>query len=339
MAPIDTDRFSETLRTRGVDRTSRAVLISRLAGSEQEPDIHEPINCAGLGRVRHFRRVRDPNWPANPLPIDPAIRSLGLTPTPTIRAQVFQNAICNWRCWYCFVPFELLRGDRSRSEMVPVKQLIDMYLAVPNRPRVLDLSGGQPDLVPEWVPWMMQELQARGLQDNTYLWSDDNLSNDYIWRYLSEEELALISTYPSYGRVCCFKGFDETSFAFNTGADPGLFDRQFKLMSRMLTLGIDLYAYVTLTTPTTNRLGERMRRFVDRLQELSPTLPLRTVPLKIDLFTPMLGRMDPAKQRAVESQWSAVESWTDEIEDRFTGEERALSAIDVLVDTADDRIA
>ncbi len=328
---IDTDKFSKTLRTRGVDLASRAVLISRLADSAQEKDIREPINCDGLGRVRRFRRDRDADWPSNPLPIDPAVRSLSLDADSTIRAQVFQNAVCNWRCWYCYVPFELLRGDRTRSEMVTVERLVDMYVAEPDRPRVIDLSGGQPDLVPEWVPWMMQELLDRGLHERTYLWSDDNLSNDYFWRFLSDDDIALISKYPSYGRVCCFKGFDETSFSFNTKADPGLFDRQFELMKRMLSLGIDLYAYVTLTTPTIGRLDESMSRFVDRLQDISPSLPLRTVPLKIDVFSPVVDRMNTENERAVKLQWAAAESWGHQIEERFTEAERAESIADVVI--------
>jgi len=54
---------------------------------------------------------------------------------------------------------------------------------------MIDLSGGQPDLTPEWIPWMMEELNNRGLTDKVYLWSDDNLSNDYFWKYLSDAEI------------------------------------------------------------------------------------------------------------------------------------------------------
>lgn len=324
---INTDQFSRTLRSRGVDPASRGVLISRLSGSRQEEDIREPVNCEGLGRLRRFRRVRDTGWPSNPLPIDPAARALGLDVDSTIRAQVFQNAICNWRCWYCFVPFELLKGDPALSEMVSVERLVDLYMAQQDRPPVIDLSGGQPDLVPEWIPWMMRELQSRQLERRTYLWSDDNLSNDYFWRYLSDDDLEVVAGYPSYGRVCCFKGFDETSFSFNTSADPSLFDRQFELMERLLSLGIDLYAYVTLTTPTADDIDGAMERFVDRLQDLSTMLPLRTVPLKIEMFSPVIDRMNRAKEQAIELQWKAVRAWEREIEKRFTDAERAVSVV------------
>lgn len=328
---IDTDRLSEKLRTRALDPGSRSVRISRLVGSEQEQDISEPVNCEGLGRIRHFRRSRDVDWPINPLPLDPALRALGLDEASTLRAQVFQNAVCNWRCWYCFVPFDLLSGHSDRSEMVSIERLVDLYVTEPNHPQVIDLSGGQPDLAPEWVPWMMLELQRRGLDNQTYLWSDDNLSNDYFWRFLTPADLDLILSYPNYGRACCFKGFDEASFAFNTSAHPDLFERQFELMARFLSLGIDLYVYVTLTTPTTRGLGEAMSRFMDRLQRLSPMLPLRTVPLKIDVFSPVASRMNPERTRAIELQWAAVEAWESEIEQRFNRNERSSSVVDVEI--------
>ncbi|MDP2857265.1 MAG: hypothetical protein Q8P50_04720, partial [Bacillota bacterium] len=88
-----------------------------------------------------------------------------------------------------------------------------MYLSQDDRPFIIDISGGQPDLTPEWVPWMMSEIRARGLENDVYLWSDNNLSNDFFWQYLAEAERSLVATYKNYGRVCCFKGFDAESFS------------------------------------------------------------------------------------------------------------------------------
>ena len=99
---------------------------------------------------------------------------------------------------------------------------------------MIDLTGGQPDLTPEWVPWMIQEIQSRNLDDTIYLWSDDNLSTDYFWRYLSDDDIELVCNERNYGRVCCFKGFDQESFTFNTLADESLFDRQFRSISEVL---------------------------------------------------------------------------------------------------------
>jgi organic radical activating enzyme len=263
---IDTDGFSTNLRAKAIDLPRRRLLMTRFSGSRQEADLTVPANCRGLGRIRHFQRATAPSWPMNSLPIDPASHALGLDSGSTLRAQVFQNAVCNWRCWYCFVDFELLSGDETRSQWVTADELVDLYLSEPDPPRVIDLTGGQPDLTPEWVPWMMAALERRGLRDSVYLWSDDNLSNDYFWQYLDDAARARVVGYSKYGRVCCFKGYNRESFSFNTMAAPELFDRQFVLMRRLADLGLDLYAYVTLTTPRSAQMSSHMRVFVDRLQ-------------------------------------------------------------------------
>ena len=259
---INTDSLSARYRKQSIDLDGRRLLITNFHNTEQEKDFSEPSNAIGFGRIRHFHRITSPGWPANPLPIDPACRALGLPRVDTIRAQAFQNASCNWRCWYCFVPFDLLGANRKYSDWLSSAQLIDLYLSQTDPPRMFDLTGGQPDLVPEWIPWMLDELKNRGLDQNTYVWSDDNLSNDYFWRFLSNKERELIVTYKNYGRVCCFKGFDRESFSFNTAAEPELFDRQFELMKRLISTGVDLYAYATITTPSVTHVSDHMRRSV-----------------------------------------------------------------------------
>jgi hypothetical protein len=239
---IPTDELSARLRERAVRLDRRELLVANFAGSDQEGDLTDPPNCGGVGRIRHFSRSTSEGWPENPLPIDPANAYLGRPRSDVIRAQVFQNAACNWRCWYCYVPFNLLAADEKRGVWVTAEALIGEFLAFPDRPDMIDLTGGQPDLVPEWVPWTLDALQAAGVADSVYLWSDDNLSNDYFFRYLSEDTQHSVADHPGYGRVCCFKGFDAASFSFNTKAAPDLFDRQFELFSRLLAIGIDLYA-------------------------------------------------------------------------------------------------
>jgi hypothetical protein len=155
-----------------------------------------------------------------------------------------------------------------------------------------------------------------------YLWSDDNLSNDYFWRYLTAEQRRTIASYQTYGRVCCFKGFNAESFAFNTKAAPELFDRQFDLFGRLLSLGIDLYTYATFTAPEAAGLADGMRRFVDRLQAIHPNLPLRLVPLRIEAFGVVQPRLRDIHERAMTIQEEAVIAWNEEITQRFTECER-----------------
>ncbi len=325
---IDTDRFSKTLRQRGIDRETQQVLIANLHGSEQERDLSEPANCGGFGRVRHFHHSTSSGWPPNPLPIVPAARALGIAAPELMRAQVFQNAVCNWRCWYCFVDFPLLSGDPKRSTPLTAVELVDLYVAETDPAPMIDLSGGQPDLVPEWVAWMLAEVRARSL--DVYVWSDDNLSNDYFFVQLTPAERATIERDERYGKVCCFKGFDETSFAFNTLAAPELFARQFELMHRLLDeTPLDLYSYVTLTSPDGSDIAAKMASFIDRLQEVDANLPLRTVPLEISVFTPVASRLTDTHRRALEIQNEAVAAWSDELERRFAPEQREAAITDV----------
>jgi hypothetical protein len=200
---------------------------------------------------------------------------------------------------------------------------MNLYLSEPARPPIIDLSGGQPDLVPEWVLWSADLLRERGLDREVYLWSDDNLSNDYLWQYLNKEEIERLTSYRNYGRVGCFKGFDEHSFAFNTAAAPDLFKSQFILMNRLVKAGFDVYGYATFTSDQDKHLHAKMTEFVDRLQsEVHPVFPLRTVPLRIWEFTPTVGRIRPEHRRSLEIQKDAARAWMEELERRFPLEMR-----------------
>jgi hypothetical protein len=126
--PIDTVKFAERLRALAIDVPRRRILVSRLAGSGQEVDLTAPTNCDGYGWIRHFRQTTSPGWPSNPLPINPASKALGIDPAPEMmRAQVYQNAACAWRCWYCFVPDDLLRADPNRSDWLTPERLVELY--------------------------------------------------------------------------------------------------------------------------------------------------------------------------------------------------------------------
>lgn len=335
---IDTPQFATQLRARAIKLDSRQILISRLAGSGQEADITAPVNCGGHGRVRHFRFATADGWPRNPLPIVPACRALGLSAPDVMLAQVFQNAACAWRCWYCFVPEELLSADESRASWLTAEELVDFYAAEPDAPRVIDLSGGSPDLVPEWTPWMMRALRERGLEQSTYLWGDDNLSTTYLFDKLEVADVDLVRSYKNYGRVCCFKGYDERSFVFNTRARGEGFEQQFAIMRRVLDLGIDVYGYVTLTSPFEERVEAGVIDLVDRLQGLDENLPLRVVPLKIQVYTPVTKRLmlDGEREKSMAIQDQAIAVWNAEIGARFGPALRSLDIVDVPLKTRGD---
>lgn len=331
MSPIDTEFYSSHLRERAILPAERKILISYLSGSKQENDLSAPINCRGYGRIRHFRLHAHSDWSANPLPILPAAKALGHAPNGTLRAQVFQNAACNWRCWYCYVDFALLSANLRLSDYFTAGELVDMYLQEEDPTLVLDLSGGQPDIVPEWVLWTMEALEQRGRAGNVFLWSDDNLSNRYFWKFLTREQRRYIADFPNYARVGCFKGYDAASFAFNTLAAPELFNQQFEIYRDLLHEGLDMYAYVTFTALPHTGLPQAMEQFVDKLQSIHRNLPLRTVPLKIEIFTPTSKRIQRDRERALAFQYDVHYAWLEELNRRFSEEERQLPIYDVQV--------
>lgn len=327
--PLDINQISIKHRNRIIRDDNKQVLIAKLSDSLQEQDLAKPPNCNGLGRIHHFRRKSTTPWPENPLPLDPACKALKLPKVDLIEVQVFQCAACNFNCWYCFVPPELMKANTNCSEWCDSKSLIDLYLKQDCAPKVIDLSGGQPELIPEWVVWMMKAIEQRGLASEVYLWSDDNLSTDFFWRFLTTSQRNFIENYPNYGRVGCFKGFDEQSFCFNTNMNSSLFHQQLELMTRLLKTKIDIYAYVTFTTPSINNLDYKISEFVDRLQEINENLPLRIIPLEIKRFTPTNERLSCERTKALEYQYIVVKKWQEELEKRYSKELRVQAITEI----------
>jgi uncharacterized Fe-S cluster-containing radical SAM superfamily protein len=318
---IDTEKVSSHLREKAIKIPTKEILITKFWGSEQEKDLTEPANCDGYGRIRHFKLNSGNDWNNNPLPILPAAKALGVSSDKEIRAQVFQNSVCNWRCWYCFVDYKLLNGDSNYSSFMTCEKLLDLYLSQVNPPPMIDLTGGQPDLTPEWVPWMMEAIKNRGLEEEIFLWSDDNLSNDFLWKYLSDSQIDLMKNYKMYSRVCCFKGIDENSFTLNTKASPDLFKNQFDLCKRLIDAGIDLYCYITLTASADTNFDYVIPKFFDSVQKINSNLPLRIVPLRITEFTPVKKRMNNIFENMLEGQMKAIKVWNMELQNRFSKKE------------------
>jgi hypothetical protein len=93
-------------------------------------------------------------------------------------------------------------------------------------------------------------------------------------------------------------------------------------MRRVLTLGLDVYGYVTLTSPESDALADHMARFVDRLQQMDVNLPLRLIPLEIRQFNPVTSRMDDQRRASLNVQQDAIAAWNFELESRFDAELR-----------------
>lgn len=291
MGNIDLTQYFMRCRKSVYDAGNQKFLLAKIGDSEQEKDLSVPSNCDGYGRIRHFRRYVDEDWMFDPLPIDPACKALAIPYIDMLKTQVFQIASCNVHCWYCFVPDGLKIANLSCSRWFTCDEMVQAYLSAGAIPKVIDLSGGNPELVPEWVIGMMKSLEKFDLSDKVYLWSDDTLTTDYTFRFLKPSEIDYFRKYKNYGKVCCFKGFDDISFSFNCNLPNQYFERQFENFERYLELGIDLYGYITLTSDNYENIDERISVFMDRLQGLHSLLPLKIVPLKIQIYSPVKHRI------------------------------------------------
>ena len=100
-----------------------------------------------------------------------------------------------------------------------------------------------------------------------------------------------------------------------------------------VSLGLDLYAYVTLTSDNSEQIVDRVRLFVDRLQNVHEKLPLRTVPLEIQVFSPVQSRLRQGQKQALWNQRLAVEAWNRELSERFTWEERNAPITSISLST------
>lgn len=325
--PLNSLKFAENLRPKSIDHQLKTIRMTKFTGSNQETDLSLPPNCGGFGRLHHFRLESDAKWVSNPLPTLPACKYLGLPVNNVLLSQVFQLAACDFRCWYCFVDFSLLSADPKFSEMVSPKHLLQMMLDEQVKSQVVDLSGGQPELVPEYVLWFLQARAELGLEKSHFIWADDNLSTDYTWRYLSEEEISFMAESPGFARVGCLKGFDSESFTFNTRVDGDLFEKQIELLGRFVKTGFDQYGYITLTNMNTDDLQSKVARLLDVIQSrVHPNFPLRIVPLRIFGFNTNENRYN---KTAEENQFYALDAWMTEMKRRFSETELVLSITEV----------
>jgi uncharacterized Fe-S cluster-containing radical SAM superfamily protein len=207
----------------------------------------------------------------------------------------------------------MLSGNVSLSEWVSSEEMIDRYLAEHDPPKIIDLSGGSPDLVPEWIAWTMDTIESRGLSQSIYLWSDDNLSSDLLISQQQRTVLERIERYTGYGRVCCLKGLDGASFTFTTGVSEDEFELQLKILKAYLATSIDLYGYITLAYPPAGDDRDRICRLMDRLQVMRSDFLGRLVPLRVERFSPMVGRLSELRNHALRHQDELVEIWTEEL--------------------------
>ncbi|MDN2675113.1 hypothetical protein OX459_27305 [Janthinobacterium sp. SUN026] len=328
---IDSDKLITKMRDRIFNSREKKFLISDMSSSKEEKDEYTISNCDGMGRVRIFSNFKLHGGALDEIERN-RIQRILLSNYPTVRpvkTQVFQLSGCTWRCWYCYVDENRLSGNPKYGKWLNCEQIIDLYLNEQDRPNIIDLSGGQPDLVPEWPILMLSALEARGLDSTVYLRSEDNLSNSLFRDILSDFDIERLRNYGKYSRIGCFKGFDESSFCFNTNSNKYLYARQFDVVQSIIDCGIDFYAYATFTGIENIGVAAKISIFLDRLQKIHHYLPLRTIILKIKKFSAWEGRGTYSSDLWSEVQSTAEKAWFEQMVKRYSDAERAMKLEDI----------
>jgi uncharacterized Fe-S cluster-containing radical SAM superfamily protein len=318
---INLDKLSNSLRKKAIKTESKEILLTNFTGSTQAKDVSQ-INCSGFGRIRTLSQRPTPNW------INPCVRyrvsaaRLGLSDEISKFCQVFQNAVCNYRCWFCYVDYGLLCGDPLHSTYLTIDELLDKFLAENLPTKIIALSGGQPDLIPEWAPWFIDALIRRGLEKQYFIWVDDNLSTYYAWEYLDTNQWELMKTFPYLGRLCGVKSFSKERFADNTNVKPEYFDRQIDVLSRLVKEGLDVYIELVLATSSLDNVYQDISKFMDLLQsKVHHNIPLRINPTEIRPYTPTKNRITDERDLALKNQYTVLNIWLEELHKRFSPSE------------------
>lgn len=288
-------------------------------GTSMEEKAKLGVNCDGFGRKRIFKRNKYSDWVDNPLPFAPYSIVMGEKSVDELAVQVFQIAKCNLNCWWCFLPDDYKNCNINHTKWFTVEDLLELFIRdTKGTVKVIDISGGNPELVPEFTLRFMSGLEKYGLAEKIYLWSDDVLTTDFLFTKLSEAQVQYMSKYQRYGKVACFKGIDDESFCYNTCVTVSEHQKQLTMAKKYIDLGFDIYFYVILTMPNMKNINNKISTFIDKLQGIAYYLPLRVVPIKIMKFANNMHRFNAMREVSIFNQFEVLALWKEEIAKRYT---------------------
>ncbi len=217
-----------------------------------------------------------------------------------------QVGFCNLDCRWCYVPKELKRCEVGAY--FSAREIIDIWKKNEDK-GVLRISGGEAFLAPEFLIEVGKELKDLN-EKGRYLWIDTNLlGNKYIevTKCLSELNIP-------FGICGCFKGFDETTFEFNTQRNGNLYNLQFENANKILN-NIGKYGELFFYVPeiieiiSEKRIKKKILNFLELLRsKIHQLAPLRTTVLIIHEYDANieLMKMDRLKPGYTRELWLEI---------------------------------
>lgn len=210
-------------------------------------------------------------------------KALGADPRLYSNAFTVQLAGCDYKCSYCYVPYQINQNKhKCKGVLFSAEQIVDSFLKIRKNNtvplNVLRISGGNPTIVPEIIIEVVNIINQKKIND-VYVWVDSNLSNSYYMKLLGQSFIDAISS-PNIGIVGCFKGICASDFEKLTGCSAIDYEEQFETARFFLSTGCDFYVYL----PTLTFLDDferEMRSFFNKLLGLNHSLPARVELLRI----------------------------------------------------------
>lgn len=319
----------DNLRNKLINFNKKEIQISNLYESNESKDKYTIINCNGYGRIRkitsygiHYSSMR---FPKKKFIRNESVEGELIT-------QVFQIAGCNWRCWYCFVDKELVCGNEKRTKFFSCDDLIELYLKNENKSYNIDLSGGNPDIAPEWCLWFMKSLEKCNLKGIVSLWVDDNLGTDYLFTKISKKDREYMASFPKHVRLCCIKGYDDDSIIFNVRNKNASLKMQLKRLEQLIQEGFEVIVYLTFVGPKGNISKEKIETLFYMLYNINPHLPLRCIPIIIKEFTAQQENCSLDFYRsALDEQFIGFEYWEEIMIEHYDYDDINLNPQEVIL--------
>lgn len=296
-------------------------LMCKILYDNEETKKKLNVNLNDFGRIRTFYRKKFTDWNSDPIPLDIISEKLNYKELDKLDVQMLEVAKCNLHCWWCYLPDEIRRINDKYMEWFSPKELVDLILRDNKDCKSIYLSGGNPELVPEFVYEFMKELEERKISNDILLWSDDVLTTDYNFN-IDKDKLDYMINYQNYIKLCCLKGFDPESFAFNTLLPKEVFNEQLSRLKKYIDLGFEVYCYIILTCNSLKNIKTKIKNIINQLQDISYYLPLRVIPIKIEEFSAVTSRLNTERIKSMQNQYEVLKVWNQEIDNIYSEDER-----------------
>ncbi|CAL7960850.1 putative Fe-S oxidoreductase [Gammaproteobacteria bacterium] len=192
---------------------------------------------------------------------------------------IIQSAVCNFRCFYCYVDYSFLGGkmvEVAADEVI--KQFLqerEKALVNGQQYNVLRISGGEPMLIPDLTLICLRKIKELKLDDTVCVKTETNLSP-----LAKVNGLALAAEWADFEELSKYKNFiihptvhgiSAKNLHNNCSVDPVVFDMVCEGLQTLIDYQLDFYPSFGANTT----IPSDVQPFFNCLKKIHKNLPLR----------------------------------------------------------------